>query len=42
MKWNEVGQSLKAKLSLLMAVDEAFNPAAWAREALEPTRAVAQ
>jgi len=39
MKWSEVGQSLKAKLSLLLADDETSNFAAWA---LEATRAVAQ
>ena len=42
MKWSEVGQSLKAKLSLLMTAGEAPNPAVLAREALEATRAVAR
>ncbi len=42
MKSSEVGQSLKAKLSLLITADEASNRAAVAREALEATRAVAQ
>jgi len=42
MKWIEVGQSLKAKLSLLITADEAPNSTAWTREGLEATRAVAR